>query len=63
MVKYRCKRFETKMLNAYNRFMEETAELNEHNIDRHINRMSYIINESNDDGYDVIWGIESIYCF
>lgn len=63
MVKYRCKRFETKMLNAYNRFMEETAELNEHNIDRHINRMSYIINESNDNGYDVIWGIESIYCF
>lgn len=63
MVKYRCKRFETKMLNAYNRFMEETAELNEHNIDRHINRMSYIINESNDNGYDVIWGVESIYKF
>lgn len=61
LVKYRCKRFQTKMLNAYNRFMEETEKLNEHNIDRHINRMSYIINESNDNGYDVIWGIESIY--
>lgn len=63
LLKYRCKRFETKMLNAYNRFMEETAELNEHNIDRHINRMNNILDESKDNGYDIIWSIESIYNF
>lgn len=62
-VNYRLKRFKTKLLNAYDRFIEETSELNEQNIDRHIKRMNNIINESTYDGYDLKWGIESIYDF
>ena len=62
-VNYRLKRFKTKLLNAYDRFIEETSKLNEQNIDRHIKRMNNIINESAYDGYDLKWGIESIYNF
>lgn len=63
LVKYRRKRFTTKMINAYERYMEETSTLNEHNIDRFINRMNSILNESKNYGYDINWGIESIYRF
>ena len=61
LVNYRWKRFKRKLLNAYSRFIEETSHLNEHNIDWQIQRMNNILDESNDNGYDVIWGIESIY--
>ena len=62
-VNYRLKRFKTKLLNAYDRFVEETSELDEQNIDRHIKRMNNIINESVCDGYDLRWSLESIYDF
>lgn len=62
LVDYRSKRLRTKMLNAYRRFMEETS-VNEHNVDGHIRRMNKLISESNDNGYDIAWSIESIYKF
>ena len=63
LVNYRWKRFKRKLLNAYSRFIEETSHLNEHNIDLQIQRMNNILNESDNNGYDIIWGIESIYKF
>lgn len=63
LVNYRWKRFKRKLLNAYSRFIEETLHLNEHNIDWQIQRMNNILDESDNNGYDVIWGIESIYKF
>lgn len=63
LVNYRWKRFKRKLLNAYSRFIEETSHLNEHNIDWQIQRMNNILDESDNNGYDVIWGIESIYKF
>ena len=63
LVKYRYKRFEAKMLNAYNRFMEETTVLNENNIDGYINKTSKILNETNNGKDKMIWSIESTYQF
>lgn len=63
LVKYRRKRFQTKMLNVYKRYMEETATINEHNINEQIKRMTRILNEDTKKGYNIKWGLESIYIF
>jgi hypothetical protein len=63
LVYYRLKRFDNKLYNAYNRYMKETMELTEGRIDWFINMMNERIEDSNKLGYDIEWGLESIYNF
>lgn len=63
LVYYRLKRFDNKLYNAYNRYMKETMKLTEGRINWFIDMMNERIEDSNKLGYDIEWGIESIYIF
>lgn len=63
LVYYRLKRFDNKLYNAYNRYMKETMKLTEGRINWFIDMMNERIEDSSKLGYDIEWGIESIYNF
>lgn len=63
LIKYRKKRFNTKMHNAYDRYMNETFQVTENNIDFYVNMMHRYIFESYEDALKINWGLESIYDF
>ena len=60
---YRLKRFDKKLYNAYDRYMKETRELTEGRINWLIKMMGEWIEDSERLGYDIEWGLESIYKF
>jgi hypothetical protein len=63
LIYYRLKRFDKKLYNAYRRYMGETATLTEGNVDRFIREMEDRLKETKKRGYEVEWGLESIYNF
>lgn len=63
LIYYRLKRFNRKLYNAYCRYVEETKTLTEGNIHRLIREMEDRLEECKKRGYDVEWGLESIYKF
>lgn len=63
LIYYRIKRFDTKLYNAYCRYNNDTEKLCENSIDKFVSRALRKIEESKKIGYDIEWGIESIYNF
>ena len=63
LIYYRINRFDTKLYNAYCRYMKETQRLVENGIDRLASRMIRRIEESKKIGYDIELSLESIYKF
>lgn len=63
LIKYRKKRFNTKILNAYKRYMDESFQITENNFDSYIKRMHHFIFESYENAKEIKWGLESIYDF
>jgi hypothetical protein len=63
LIYYRINRFDTKLYNAYCRYVTETEKLYENGIDRLVSRIVRRIEEIKKMGYDIECGIESIYNF
>lgn len=63
LIYYRINRFDTKLYNAYCRYMMETEKLNENGIDKLISRRMRRVEESKNIGYNIDLGLESIYKF
>lgn len=64
LIKYRKKRFNTKMHNAYLKYMEDSMPLNEHSFDFITKRMSNILYKlSYEEVKNINWGTENIYDF
>ena len=63
LIYYRINRFDTKLYNAYCRYISETEKLCENSVDRIVSRNIRRIEESKKMGYDIEWGLESIYKF
>lgn len=63
LIKYRKKRFNAKMYNAYKRYIEDSLPVNEHTMDFIARRISKIILENYEKAKEIKWGLESIYNF
>jgi hypothetical protein len=63
LIYYRIKRFDAKLYNAYCRYINDTEKLCENGIDKFVSRTLRKIEESKKIGYDIEWGLESIYKF
>ena len=63
LIYYRINRFDTKLYNAYCRYMKESETLTENSVDKISSRIYRRIEESKNFEYNIEFGLETIYNF